>query len=70
MRAEWQSLHAYQGKPVAIRMPDGAEILGAVRGVTADGALILDTSSGERRFGSGEMSLRPAPLPSVKFEDA
>ncbi|MHB1232423.1 MAG: biotin--[acetyl-CoA-carboxylase] ligase [Burkholderiales bacterium] len=70
LRAEWQSLHAYQGKPVAIRMPDGAEILGAVRGVTADGALILDTSSGERRFGSGEMSLRPAPLPSVKFEDA
>ena len=70
MRAEWQGLHAYQDKPVAIRMPDGAEIPGVVRGVTAEGALILETQSGERRFGSGEMSLRPATIPRLKFEDA
>jgi BirA family biotin operon repressor/biotin-[acetyl-CoA-carboxylase] ligase len=57
---EWNSLHAYQNKPVALRMPDGSEIKGMVRGVTSEGALILDTPSGERRFGSGEISLRPA----------
>lgn len=59
LRREWQGLHAYQNKPVVMRMPDGAELVGVVRGVSADGALILDTASGERRFGSGEMSLRP-----------
>ncbi len=59
LRLEWQGLHAYQRKPVVMRMPDGAEIAGVVRGVTPEGALILDTTSGERRFGSGEMRLRP-----------
>ena len=59
LRKEWQALHAYHDKPVALRMPAGPEILGVVRGVTAEGALILDTISGERRFGSGEISLRP-----------
>lgn len=59
VRNEWESLHAYQGKPVSLRMPDGSQILGDVVGVTADGVLILETASGERRFGSGEVSLRP-----------
>jgi BirA family biotin operon repressor/biotin-[acetyl-CoA-carboxylase] ligase len=61
LRAEWEQIHAYHEKPVIMRMPDGAEIQGVVRGVASDGALILETSSGERRFGSGEMSMRPAP---------
>lgn len=61
LRAEWEQAHAYHEKPVIMRMPDGAEIHGVVRGVGPDGALILDTPSGERRFGSGEMSMRPAP---------
>ncbi|MBI5752670.1 MAG: biotin--[acetyl-CoA-carboxylase] ligase [Hydrogenophilales bacterium] len=61
LRAEWELAHAYHEKPVVIRMPDGAEIHGVVRGVAPDGALILDTPSGERRFGSGEMSMRPSP---------
>ena len=60
MRDEWQKLHAYQSKSVALRMPDGAEVLGVVRGVSTEGALILETSSGERRFGSGEISMRAA----------
>ena len=58
LRAEWEALHAYQGKRVALRLPDGAEVTGSVRGVTVDGALILDTASGERHFGSGDISLR------------
>ena len=64
LRAEWEQAHAYHAKPVILRMPDGAETHGVVRGVAPDGALILDTSSGERRFGSGEMSLRPAQVSS------
>lgn len=59
LRAEWELAHAYHEKPVVIRMPDGAEIYGVVHGVAPDGALILDTPSGERRFGSGEISMRP-----------
>lgn len=61
LRAEWELVHAYHAKPVVIRMPDGAEIHGVVRSVASDGAIILDTASGERRFGSGEISMRPAP---------
>lgn len=61
LRAEWEQAHAYQGKPVVIKMPDGAELYGEVRGVAPDGALIIETASGERRFGSGEISMRPAP---------
>jgi len=68
LREEWQSLHAYQDKPVALRMPDGSQIMGQVRGVTADGALILETASGERRFGSGEISLRAATNPGMLVE--
>jgi len=68
LRAEWQSLHAYQDKPVALRMPDGSQIMGQVRGVTTEGALILETASGERRFGSGEISLRASTNPAFTAE--
>lgn len=64
LRAEWEQAHAYHEKPVIMRLPDGAETHGVVRGVAPDGALILETPSGERRFGSGEMSMRPAPVDS------
>ena len=64
LRAEWERAHAYREKPVIMRMPDGTEIHGVVRGVAQDGALILETSSGERRFGSGEISMRPDPANS------
>jgi len=67
LRAEWEQSHAYHEKPVSMRMPDGAEINGVVRGVAPDGALILDTPSGERRFGSGEMSMRSAPAYSTNI---
>ena len=59
LRQEWLKLHAYQNKRVALRMPDNSEILGVVRDVSEEGMLILETASGERRFGSGEISLRP-----------
>ena len=58
-RQEWQLLHAYQDKPVVLRMPDGTETQGIVRDVTVDGVLVLETALGVRQFGSGEMSMRP-----------
>lgn len=60
LRLEWQALHAHQDKQVSLRLPDGAQINGIARGVTAEGALILETAHGERRFGSGEISLSSA----------
>lgn len=60
LREEWNRAHAYQDKMVRLRMPDGSEIPGRVRGVAEDGALELDTGSGVRRFHGGELRLRPA----------
>lgn len=57
-REEWDQLHAYQDKMVRVRMPDKSEIEGRVQGVADDGALLLHTRSGPRKFYGGEMSLR------------
>lgn len=59
LRQEWLQLHAYQDKPVMLRMPDASEFQGVVRDVTDEGVLVLETILGERRFGSGEISMRP-----------
>jgi len=63
LRKEWDSYHVYAAKPVALRMPDGSFEHGSVAGVSDDGALLLQTSSGLRRFHSGEVSLRPLGEP-------
>jgi BirA family biotin operon repressor/biotin-[acetyl-CoA-carboxylase] ligase len=59
-RDEWNRFHAYQDKMVRLRMPDRTEFEGKVAGVAGDGALVVTTRSGERRFYGGELSLRPA----------
>ena len=59
-RAEWQGYHAYQDKTVVLTLPDGRSETGRARGVAEDGALVLDTRDGVRRFHSGELSLRAA----------
>lgn len=69
LRQEWLQLHAYQDKPVVLRMPDGTETQGIVRDVTVDGVLVLETALGERRFGSGQMSMRPYS-PSTQTQKA
>ncbi len=57
---EWQALDAYRGEVVEVVM--GAQrIAGVATGITADGALLLETASGLRAFHAGEVSLRPAP---------
>ena len=58
LRDEWQSRHIYQGRPVRLSLPDGAVVSGTAEGVAEDGALLLATATGGRRFHSGDVSLR------------
>ena len=55
---EWNQLHAYQDKMVRMRMPDNSEIEGRVQSIGDDGALLLHTRTGLRKFYGGELSLR------------
>lgn len=57
-REEWDRLHAFQDKMVRVRMPDRSEIEGRVQGVGDDGALLVHTRSGSKKFYGGELSLR------------
>lgn len=60
LRAEWQSLHAHQDRPVSLVLPDGRSAEGHARGVADDGVLLLETAAGIERHHSGEVSLRAA----------
>jgi BirA family biotin operon repressor/biotin-[acetyl-CoA-carboxylase] ligase len=60
LRAEWESYHVYQGRPVKLLLPDTSQIVGMVIGATDDGALRLVTGQGEQVFNAGEVSLRSA----------
>lgn len=59
-RQEWMRFDALAGKTVTLLMPDRTGHTGVAAGVADDGALLLQTLSGLRRFHSGEVSLRPA----------
>lgn len=61
LRDEWTACHAYQGRHVRLLLPDRTAVEGEVRGVDPDGTLVLATPAGDRRFPSGEISLRAAP---------
>jgi len=58
LRDEWQRHHVYQHRPVRVALPDGAVVNGTADGVADDGALLLATPTGQRRFHSGDVSLR------------
>ena len=64
LRAEWENYHGMQGQLVRLLLPGGNSVVGAVRGVAADGSLELwmvcpETGRQEtRRFNVGEISLR------------
>jgi BirA family biotin operon repressor/biotin-[acetyl-CoA-carboxylase] ligase len=60
LREEWATMHAYQGQAVHMHGADNRKVTGHVVGVAADGALLVDTGTGEQRFYSGEISLRAA----------
>lgn len=58
VREEWTQYHAYHHQQVKMLHPDGSETVGTVINVAEDGNLLVSTPSGERRFSSGEISLR------------
>jgi len=56
-REAWTALDALSGRPARVLLGESV-IVGTARGVDADGALLLETPDGVRRFVSGEASLR------------
>ena len=58
LRPEWMAAHAHQGQPVRLLLPNGGEIEGTAAGVDDNGVLVVATAEGEKRFASGEVSLR------------
>lgn len=59
LRGEWQRRHAWRDRSVTLALPDGRRESGIARGVSEDGALLLEMRAGMRRYHSGEVSLRP-----------
>lgn len=66
LRAEWQRVHAHQGKRVTLTLPDGSRQAGRASGVAEDGSFLLETRAGTKRYHSGEISLRPASAGKTK----
>lgn len=58
-RDEWQRDHVHQDQVVTLILPDERRETGVARGVAEDGALLIETSDGIRRYHSGEVSVRP-----------
>lgn len=58
LREEWQSLHAYQGQPVNLSLPDGSSVAGVVSDIDMDGMLLVNVGGRVRRFSTAEISLR------------
>ena len=59
VRERWLALNAYAGAPVKILSGLSVPLEGRCAGVDADGALLLETTSGMQRIISGDVSLRP-----------
>ena len=59
-RDEWRQHDLSYGQSVQLRLVDGT-IPGTGAGIDDDGAFLLDTPNGVRRFTSGEVSLRISP---------
>jgi len=58
LREEWISHHVYHGKLVRLQLPDGLHQVGELLDVEDDGALLLQTPNGLKRYTAGEISLR------------
>lgn len=60
LRQEWNDYHAYRDKDIRLVSPDRSESYGRVSGIADNGALLLATPEGEKRYNVGEISLRAA----------
>ncbi|NWG85939.1 MAG: biotin--[acetyl-CoA-carboxylase] ligase [Hydrogenophilaceae bacterium] len=58
LRSEWEANHAFHGREARMIAAQGESWRGRVAGIDEAGALLLDTETGQRRFYSGELSLR------------
>jgi BirA family transcriptional regulator, biotin operon repressor / biotin---[acetyl-CoA-carboxylase] ligase len=57
---QWPDWHAHEGREVVLRAPDGTRHTGLASGLDEAGNLLLKMQGGEvRKFGAGEVSLRP-----------
>ena len=56
---EWRAADAYAQKLVVIHQA-GNTISGTASGIDSDGAILIETAKGLRRFHSGDVSLRPS----------
>lgn len=61
LEPEFRRWHALQDAAVVVNLGDGKPVRGHARGTADDGALIVETAEGLRRFHGGEVSLRAAP---------
>lgn len=59
LRGEWQNRHTHQDRAVTVILSDMRRESGVARGVAEDGALLVETPAGVRRYHAGEISLRP-----------
>lgn len=59
-RAAWARYHAHADRPVRLLSDFAPPLEGICRGVTEEGALLLETAMGMQRIVSGEISLRDA----------
>lgn len=53
---EWERYHALQGQKVTLSVPDGSQVKGIARGVTDNGALVLETTQGMQIINAGEIN--------------
>jgi BirA family biotin operon repressor/biotin-[acetyl-CoA-carboxylase] ligase len=59
LRDDWDTCHAWQGRPVCLLREGHARMEGICAGADTDGALLLRTADGLERHLSGDVSLRP-----------
>lgn len=58
LQADWQHRHAWQDKPVCVLEDGKVQLEGVCRGADTDGALLVNTASGQQRLLAGDVSLR------------
>ncbi len=58
-RPEWEARHAHRDRMASVVMADESIAEGRVRGVSEDGALLIETAQGVKRIFSGDVRVQP-----------